>query len=165
MKNFCPNLKSEIGLLAQAGASRGTCVEIYRDKNRASVRDRRTSHNSQPGDYPVKQAVLGILAFVILAFAGPAAGEDIGGWQEANWGMTPDEVQKILSYPTSVADLAKVCRGPCNEGAVLELDDYKLNGQHFIVRFWFTKPDLRLKPVSMYAKQLDDANGNEAFTK
>ena len=113
----------------------------------------------------MKRTVLGILAFVTLAFAPPAAGEDIGGWQEAKWGMTPDQVQKVLSYPTSVADLAKVCRGPCNEGSALELDDYELNGQHFIVRFWFAKTDMRLQAVSMYAKQLDDANGNEAFTK
>jgi hypothetical protein len=113
----------------------------------------------------VRRTVLGILAFAMLAFAGPAAGENIGGWQEAKWGMTPDEVQKVLSYPTSVADLAKVCREPCNEGKALEIDDYDLNGQHFIVRFWFTKLDVRLQAVSMYAKQLDDTNGNEAFTK
>jgi hypothetical protein len=113
----------------------------------------------------VKRTVLRIFAFAILAFAAPAAGEDIGGWQEAKWGMTPDEVQKVLSYPTSVADLTKVCRGPCNEGAALELDDYDLNGQHFMVRFWFAKPDMRLQAVSMYAKQLDKGNGNEAFTK
>ena len=113
----------------------------------------------------MKQAVLGILAFVTLAFAGPAAGEDIGGWQEANWGMTPGEVQKVLSYPTSVADLAKVCRGPCNEGAALEIDDYDLNGQHFTVRFWFGKPDSRLEGVSMHAKQFDHTNGEEALMK
>ncbi len=113
----------------------------------------------------MKGTVLGILAAATLAFAAPAADEDIGGWQEAKWGMTPDEVQKILSYPTSVADLAKVCSGSCNEGAALELNDYDLNGQHFIVRFWFTKTDMRLQAVSMYAKQLDDANGNAAFTK
>ena len=89
----------------------------------------------------------------------------MNGWQDAKWGMTPDEVQKVLSYPTSVADLSKVCHEPCNEGAALELEDYDLNGQHFIVRFWFTKPDLRLQAVSMYAKHLDDANGNEAFPK
>jgi hypothetical protein len=113
----------------------------------------------------VKRTVLVILAFATLALASPATSEDIGDWQQAKWGMTPDEVQKVLSYPTSVADLAKVCRGPCNDGEVLELDDYELNGQHFIVRLWFAKPDLRLRAVSMYAKQLDDADGNEAFTK
>ena len=79
--------------------------------------------------------------------------------------MTPDQVQKVLSYPTSVADLAKVCREKCDEGAALELDVYQLDGQHFVVRFWFTKDDMRLQAVSMYAKQLDDTNGNEAFTK
>lgn len=125
--------------------------------------ERRTNH--QPGEYPVKRSVLRILALATLAFAAPAAGEDIGGWQEAKWGMKPDEVQKVLSYPTSEADLAKVCRAPCNEGAALELDDYDLNGQHFTVRFWFAKPDMRLQAVSMYAKQLNDANGNEAFKK
>ena len=113
----------------------------------------------------MERAFLGILAFAALAFARPAGSQDLGGWQDAKWGMTPDEVQKVLSYPTSVADLSKVCHEPCNEGAALELEDYDLNGQHFIVRFWFTKPDLRLQAVSMYAKHLDDANGNEAFPK
>ena|GEM_PF-6821155 len=113
----------------------------------------------------MKRTVLGILALATLAFAPPAAGEDIGGWQEAKWGMTPSEVQKVLSYPTSVADLAKVCGEKCDEGAALELDDYQLDGQHFVVRFWFTKRDMHLRTVSMYAKQLNDTNGNEAFTK
>ena len=57
----------------------------------------------------MKRTIVGILAFVMLALALPAAGEDINGWQEAKWGMTPDEVQKVLSYPTFEADLAKVC--------------------------------------------------------
>ena len=113
----------------------------------------------------MKRTVLGILAFATLAFAALAAGEDIGGWQEAKWGMTPNEVQKVLSYPTSVGDLAKVCGEKCDEGAALELDDYQLDSQHFVVRFWFTKRDLHLQAVSMYAKQLDATNGNEAFTK
>ena len=113
----------------------------------------------------MKRIVLWIFAFAILAVVAPASGEDIGGWQGAKWGMTPDEVQKVLSHPTSIADLAKVCHEPCNEGAALDLEDFDLNGQHFIVRFWFTKPDLRLQAVSMYAKQLDKKNGNEAFTK
>jgi hypothetical protein len=113
----------------------------------------------------VKQTVLGILAFATLAFAQPTAAEDVGGWQEAKWGMTPDEVQKVLSHPTSVADLAKVCPKECEEGAALQLDDYELSDQHFIVRLWFTKSDLRLQAVSMYAKQLDDTNGNAAFSK
>jgi hypothetical protein len=77
--------------------------------------------------------------------------------------MTPDEVQKVLSYPTSVADLAKVCGKKCDEGAALELGDYDLNGQHFMVRLWFAKPDLRLHTVSMYAKQLDEGNDNAGF--
>jgi hypothetical protein len=125
--------------------------------------EHRTNH--QLGDNPVKRTVLAILAFATLVFAPPATGEDIGGWQEAKWGMTPDELQKALSYPTIVVDLAKVCGENCEEGAALELDDYDLNGQHFMVRFWFTKADRRLHTVSMYAKQLGDANGNEAFTK
>jgi hypothetical protein len=74
--------------------------------------------NHQPGDYPVIRTVLGILAFAILAFAA-AVGEDIGGWQEAKWGMTPDQVQKVLSYPTLAADLVKVCGEKCNEGGAL----------------------------------------------
>jgi hypothetical protein len=112
----------------------------------------------------VKRTVLGILALATLAFAPPA----IGGWQEAKWGMTPNEVQKVLSYPTSVAELAKVCGEKCDEGAALELDDYQLDSQHFVVRFWFAKSDMHsciCQAVSMYAKQLDDTNGNEAFTK
>jgi hypothetical protein len=113
----------------------------------------------------VKGTILGILAFAILAFAPPAAADDLGGWQEAKWGMTPGEVQKALSHPTRAADLAKVCGEKCNEGAALELDDYQLDAQHFVVRLWFTKVEMRLQDVSMYAKQLDDTNGNEAFTK
>jgi hypothetical protein len=108
-------------------------------------------------DDPVNQAVV-ILAFLGLAFALPAQAEDINGWQDAKWGMTPDEVQKALSYPTFEADLAKLCSKDCQEGAALELDDYELNGQHFTVRFWFTKPDKRLQAVSMYAKQLNDTD-------
>jgi hypothetical protein len=140
-------------------------AKTYRDKTkrRSVTGERRANH--QPGEYPVKRTILEVLAFAMLAFAMPAAGEDIGGWQEAKWGMTPDEVQKVLSYPTSVADLAKVCRGPCNEGTALEIEDYELNGQHFIVRFWFANPDMRLQAVSMYAKQLNKDNGSEAFTK
>jgi len=113
----------------------------------------------------VKQTVLGILTAATLAFTLPAAGEDIAGWHEAKWGMTTDEVQKVLSQPTHAVDLAKVCHEPCNEGAALELDAFELTGQYFVVRFWFSKPDARLQAVSMYAKHLDDANGNEAFTK
>jgi hypothetical protein len=119
----------------------------------------------------VKRAVLGIFAFATvatLAFTSPTYGEDVTdvtGWQDAKWGMTPDEVQKALSYPTSVADLAKVCGEHCEEGAALELDDYELNGQHFEVRFWFTKPETRLHTVSMYAKQLDESDDNAGFTK
>jgi hypothetical protein len=109
----------------------------------------------------VKRAVLGILAFVTLAIASPADGEEISGWQEARWGMTPDEVQRALSYPTSVPDLEKVCGKKCEEGAALELADYDLNGQHFMVRFWFTKTDVRLHTVSMYSTKFD----NTAFTK
>jgi hypothetical protein len=109
----------------------------------------------------VKRAVLGILAFAILAIAPPADSDEVSGWQEARWGMTPDEVQKALSYPTSVADLGKVCGEKCDEGAALELADYDLNGQHFMVRFWFTKSDVRLHTVSMYATKFE----NTAFTK
>jgi hypothetical protein len=79
--------------------------------------------------------------------------------------MTPDQVQKVLNYPVSAADLAKVCREPCNEAEALELDDYDLNGQHFTVRFWFGKSDSRLEGVSMNAKQLDQTDGKEALMK
>jgi len=111
----------------------------------------------------VTRAVLAICVVATLAFAPPAAAEDLGGWQDAKWGMTPDEVQKVLSYPTSVADLAKVCGKNCGEGAALELADYDLNGQHFLVRLWFAKPDLRLHTVSMYATQLDEGKDNAEF--
>jgi hypothetical protein len=113
----------------------------------------------------MKQTVLGILTAATLAFTLPAAGEDIRGWHEAKWGMTTDEVQKVLSQPTHAVDLAKVCHEPCSEGAAVELDGFEINGQYFVVRFWFSKLDERLQAVSMYAKHLDDANGNEAFTK
>ena len=113
----------------------------------------------------MKQTILGILALAFLSFAPPAGAEDVSGWHDAKWGMTPDEVQRALSYPTSVADLASVCGEKCAEGAALQLDDYDLSGQHFMVRFWFTKPDKRLHAVSMYTKARDDASHNEAFTK
>ena len=87
----------------------------------------------------MKQTILGILALAFLSFAPPAGAEDVSGWHDAKWGMTPDEVQRALSYPTSVADLASVCGEKCAEGAALQLDDYDLSGQHFMVRFWFTK--------------------------
>jgi hypothetical protein len=106
-----------------------------------------------------------ILVFLVLVLAFAARAEDINGWQDAKWGMTPDEVQKALSYPTSVADLAKVCSKQCEEGAVLELNNYKLNGQHFVVRLWFTKPETRLYSVSMYANQLGEGDDNAWFTK
>ena len=113
----------------------------------------------------MKGAALGILVLATLAVVTPVAGEDIGGWHEAKWGMTSDQVQKILSHPASVADLAKVCREPCNEAEALELDDYDLNGQQFTVRFWFGKTDSRLEGVSMHAKQLDRTDGKEALMK
>jgi hypothetical protein len=113
----------------------------------------------------VKHAALGILVVATLAVVTAAAGEDIGGWDEAKWGMTPDQVKKVLNYPVSAADLSKVCREPCNEAEALELDDYDLNGQHFTIRFWFGKPDSRLEGVSLHAKQLDQTDGKEALTK
>jgi hypothetical protein len=113
----------------------------------------------------VRQALILILTFGAVSFAIASAGEDVNGWQEAKWGMTPDQVQRVLTSPTSVADLTKVCRGPCNEGTALELEDYQLNGQHFTVRFWFGKPDERLQAVSMYGKNLDKENGKEVFTQ
>ena len=105
-----------------------------------------------------------ILAFLGLVFVVPAQAQDINGWQDAKWGMTPDQVQKALSYATFEADLAKLCSNDCQEGAALELDDYELNGQHFTVRFWFSKPDKRLQAVSMYAKQLNDTD-HQPYTK
>jgi len=113
----------------------------------------------------VKRALLGILAFAALVFARPAGSEEVSGWQDAKWGMTPDEVQRVLNHPTSLAELASVCGEKCDEGAALQLDDYDLNGQHFMVRFWFTKPEMRLHAVSMYAKPGSDAGDNGGFTK
>src|SRR6516225_4226659 len=139
--------------------------DTSRSKQCVSRRQRASSQTASRRIHPVRRTILGILASAILASAPTATGADTGGWQEAKWGMTPAEVQKILSYPTRIADLAKVCGTDCNEGAALELDDYQLDGQHFVVRLWFTKPDIRLQAVSLYAKQLDDANGNEAFSK
>jgi hypothetical protein len=120
--------------------------------------------------YPVKRAVLAIFAWATFVSAPPATAEDLSGWPDAKWGMTPDEVQKAVGYPTSFADLVQVCQENCAEGAVLELSDYELNGQHFLVRFWFTKAEARLHTVSMYAKsmyakQLDRADDHAAFAK
>jgi hypothetical protein len=90
--------------------------------------------------------------FSMLAHAALAGNTDVNGWQDAKWGMTPAEVQKAVGLPMSFADLAKVCDKTCDEGAALELDDYNLNNQHFVVRLWFNKPDTRLHTVSMYEK-------------
>jgi hypothetical protein len=100
----------------------------------------------------------------MLVFALPVAGEDISGWQEAKWGMSPDQVRKVLRYPTVEADLAQLCSKECDEGAALEMEDYELIGLHFLVRFWFSKPDKRLQAVSLFAKQLNSAD-NHAFTE
>jgi hypothetical protein len=113
----------------------------------------------------VNRAFLGILVFATLTFAQPAGSEDVSGWQDAKWGMTPDQVQKVLNYPTFIADLAVVCGEKCDEGAALQLDDYDLSGQHFMVRFWFTKPDMRLHTISMYAKPRSDSSDNGGFTE
>jgi hypothetical protein len=110
----------------------------------------------------MKRLILGILVSAMLAL--PAAGEDIDGWHEAKWGMTLDQVQKALSYPTFEADLAKLCGKECNEDAALELDDYESNGLHFTVRFWFSKSDKRLEAVSLFAKRLNDKD-NPAFSE
>jgi hypothetical protein len=139
--------------------------ENYPDKNGRRCADRRASSQTiNQRTNRVKQTVLGTLAFAMLALALPAASEDISGWQEAKWGMTPDQVQKVLSYPTFEADLARLCSKECNEGAALELDDYELNGLHFTVRLWFSKPDKRLQAVSLFAKQLN-GNDNHAFAE
>jgi hypothetical protein len=113
----------------------------------------------------VKRAFLGILAFAAFVFVRPAGSADLSGWLDARWGMTPDQVQKVLNYPTSVADLASVCGAKCDEGAALQLDDYDLSDQHFMVRFWFTKPDMRLHTVSMYTKARSDDSDNGSFSK
>jgi len=110
----------------------------------------------------VKRLILGILVSAMLAL--PTTGEDLSGWHEAKWGMTPDQVQGVLSYPTFEADLTKLCSKECNEGAALELDDYELNGLHFTVRFWFSKPNKRLQAVSLFAKQLNETD-NSAFSE
>ena len=65
----------------------------------------------------MKRAFLGILAVAALVFARPAGGEDVSGWQGAKWGMTSDQVQKVLNYPTLVADLASVCGEKCDGSA------------------------------------------------
>jgi hypothetical protein len=103
----------------------------------------------------VKRAVLLVLGFAGLAIPALANNEDIVGWQDAKWGMTPEEVQKVFKYPTRRSDLSKVCGEKCEEGAALELEDYVLDGQHFMVRFWFAKADEHLHIVSMYAKKAD----------
>jgi hypothetical protein len=118
-----------------------------------------------PGGRRVKPTVLAFLVLSLLTCAAFAESNDINGWQDAKWGMTPDEVQKAVGQPMSFADLAKVCDETCKEGAALELGDYALNDQHFIVRLWFTKPDIHLRTVSMYAKKIDGSIGSDSFSK
>lgn len=114
----------------------------------------------------MRQALIMFLTLVAVSFAMPSGSQEVNdGWNEAKWGMTPDQVEKVIGSPMSVPDLAKVCRGPCNEGTALELEDYELNGQHFTVRFWFSNPDKRLQAVSMYGKNLDKENGKAVFTQ
>jgi hypothetical protein len=105
------------------------------------------------------------LMFSMLAHAALAGNNDVNGWQDTKWGMTPDEVQKAIGRPMSFADLAKVCDKTCDEGAALELHDYGLNNQHFVVRLWFSKPDTRLHTVSMYEKKSDENIDSQSFQK
>jgi hypothetical protein len=113
----------------------------------------------------VKKTALWISAFGALAIPALADTSDIVGWQNARWGMTLDDVQRILKYPASRADLAKVCGEACPEGAALELEDYVLSDQHFTVRLWFTKDDMQLHTISMYAKRMDKESYLTAFEK
>jgi hypothetical protein len=136
--------------------------ENYPDEGERWCASQQVPQKLSTKDWPVKRLILGILVSAMLAL--PATGEDLNGWHEAKWGMTPDQVQKVLNYPTIEADLAKLCSKECNEGAVLELDDYELNGLHFTVRFWFSKPDKHLQAVSLFAKQLSDKD-NPAFSE
>jgi hypothetical protein len=101
----------------------------------------------------VKRAFLWIFVVTLAAIPALADDQQITGWRDAKWGMTPDAMQSVLKYPTRKADLSKVCGNKCDEGAALELDDYVLNDQHFLVRFWFTKNDVHLHTISMYAKE------------
>src|SRR5262249_7718545 len=79
--------------------------------------------------------------------------------------MPPNEVQRVLNYQTSAVDLARVCGEKCDDGAALEVEDFVLDGQHFLVRLWFTNPELRLHTVSMYAKQSGSGNNDGGFAK
>ena len=113
----------------------------------------------------MKRAYLWILFFGSLVIPALADNEDLVGWQDAKWGMTPEEVQERLKYPTRRADLSKVCGEKCEEGAALELEDYVLDGQHFMVRFWFKQPNEHLHIVSMYEKAADHEIDSAAFGK
>lgn len=113
----------------------------------------------------MKRAFLWILFLGVLVIPAFADNEGLVGWQDAKWGMTPGEVQKVLKYPMRRADLSKVCGENCEEGSALELEDYVLDGQHFIVRFWFTKPNEHLHIVSMYTKRADHDADSTAFGK
>ena len=88
----------------------------------------------------------------MLAHAALAGNNDVNGWQDTKWGMTPDEAQKAVGRPMSFADLAKVCDKACDEGAALELDDYNLNNQHFVVRLWFDKSTPACTPYQCMKK-------------
>jgi hypothetical protein len=92
-----------------------------------------------------------------------ADNQEIAGWRDAKWGMSPEAVQSVLKYPTRNADLSKVCGDKCGEGAALELDNYELNGHNFLVRFWFTKNDVHLHTISMYAREQNPDATHDLF--
>jgi hypothetical protein len=109
----------------------------------------------------VQRALSWIFVLAVATIPAFADNQEIAGWQDAKWGMTPEALQSVLKYPTRKADLSKVCGDKCDEGAALELDDYLFNGQRFMVRFWFAKSDVHLHTISMYAKQQNrDSHGD-----
>jgi hypothetical protein len=102
----------------------------------------------------MKKLLLALVTTLGLLFASSANSAAMNGWQGAKWGMTPDEVQRALKYPTVPQDMTETCSEPCQDGAALDINDYDADGQHFKVRFWFTKPGLRLATISLYAKPI-----------
>jgi hypothetical protein len=95
---------------------------------------------------------------VIAVAPAVANNEDVAGWHGAKWGMTPGQLERVVDN-TEPADLSKVCGTKCGEGAALQRENYALNDQHFTVRFWFSKDELRLHAISMYAEGLKNDDG------
>jgi hypothetical protein len=121
-----------------------------------------TSHDRDPLMNKLLTALIALIGFLS---AQPANSADVNGWQGAKWGMRPNEVQTALRYPTVPTDMTNSCPEPCRDGAALDINDYDVDGQHFRVRFWFTKLGLHLNTISLYAKPIQEDSGIILYNK